>query len=54
MLLKVYIINQEDLLELEKDVGSITRYKIQIKAGFGGNCEDEVKELIDKSLEEII
>lgn len=36
--------------ELEKDVGSITRYKIQIKAGFGGNCEDEVKKLVDKCL----
>ena len=33
--------------ELEKDGGSITRYKIQIKAGFGGNCEDEVKGFIE-------
>ncbi len=39
--------------ELEKDVGSITGYKIQIKAGFGGNCEEDVKKLIDKCLHEI-
>lgn len=39
---------------LEEEGERVTRYEIQIKAGFGGNCEDEVKELIDKGLEEII
>lgn len=35
------LINREDM---------VTRYKIQLMAGFGGNCDDNVKNLIDKVL----
>lgn len=37
--------------ELINNEDNVTRYKVQLVAGFGGNCDDNVKNLIDKVLE---
>lgn len=39
--------------ELYKEGLKVSRYKVQLKAGFGGTCQDKIKKLIDKILYEL-